>query len=247
MLAIDEISMLDCTTLDYINQILKTIRKNDKPFGGIQVIIVGDFFQLPPVQIKKHERNFCFKSQAWKELNLQTIILKEVKRQTEKEFSNALNNVRMGKTSARNLKIFYKRNVENDCKISKDILQIFGTNADADAYNCECFNKISEKPYTYKAKDELYVYQDTKEQSKTILNTTEVTDKNISKEDLEELKRFNKYCKAPEKLELKKGCRVMLLKNINVKKGLANGSCGTIISLSSTSIEIYLIMAYAQL
>ena len=107
MLAIDEISMLDCTTLDYINQILKTIRKNDKPFGGIQVIIVGDFFQLPPVQIKKHERNFCFKSQAWKELNLQTIILKEVKRQTEKEFSNALNNVRMGKTSARNLKIFY--------------------------------------------------------------------------------------------------------------------------------------------
>ena len=63
MLAIDEISMLDNITLDYVNEILKAIRENDKPFDGIQVIIVGDFFQFSPVQIKKYKKDFCFKIQ----------------------------------------------------------------------------------------------------------------------------------------------------------------------------------------
>ncbi|MBQ4647440.1 MAG: hypothetical protein IJB79_08845 [Candidatus Gastranaerophilales bacterium] len=63
MLAIDEISMLDNITLDYVNEILKAIGENDKPFGGIQVIIVRVFFQLLPVQIKKYKKDFCFKIQ----------------------------------------------------------------------------------------------------------------------------------------------------------------------------------------
>lgn len=238
MLAIDEISMLDNYTFDYVNEVLKAVRENDKPFGGIQVLIFGDFFQLPPVRMKEDGKDFCFNSQAWKELNLKTVLLKEVKRQSEKELSEALNNVRIDKTSAEDLKVFYKRDVEPDYVAPKDILQIFGTNADADAYNDKCFNEIPERPYTYEAKDELYIYNDIGEASVTVIDTKDIKDKTVSKYDLMALKKFNEDCKAPEKLELKEGCRVMLLKNIDVKKGLANGSCGTIKQLTSGSIDI---------
>lgn len=238
MLAIDEISMLDSFTFTYINEVLKAVRENDKPFGGTQVLIFGDFFQLPPVRMEEDGKDFCFNSQAWKELNLKTVILKDVKRQSEKELSEALNNVRIDKTSAEDLKVFYKRDVEPDYEAPKDILQIFGTNADADAYNDKCFKEIPERPYIYEAKDELYIYNDIGETSVTVLNTKDIANTKISKYDLMALKKFNEDCKAPEKLELKEGCRVMLLKNIDVKRGLANGSCGTIKQLTSGSIDI---------
>ena len=238
MLAIDEISMLDSFTFTYINEVLKAVRENDKPFGGIQVLILGDFFQLPPVRMEEDGKDFCFNSQTWKELNLKTVILKEVKRQSDKELSEALNNVRIDKTSAEDLSVFYKRNVEPDYETPKDILQIFGTNADADAYNDKCFNEISEKVYSYEAKDELYIYNDIGESSVTILNTKEITNTKVIKYELMVLKKFNEDCKAPEKLELKEGCRVMFLKNIDIKRGLANGSCGTIKQLTSGSIDI---------
>lgn len=238
MLAIDEISMLDNITFDYVNEVLKAVRENDKPFGGIQVLLFGDFFQLPPVRMKEDGKDFCFNSQAWKDLNLKAILLKDIKRQSEKELSEALNNVRIDKTSAEDLKVFYKRDVAPDYEAPKDILQIFGTNADADAYNDKCFNEIPERPYTYEAKDELYIYNDIGEPSVTVIDTKNITDKTVSKYDLMALKKFNEDCKAPEKLELKEGCRVMLLKNIDVKKGLANGSCGTVKQLTSGSIDI---------
>lgn len=238
MLAIDEISMLDSFTFTYINEVLKAVRENDKPFGGIQVLIFGDFFQLPPVRMEEDRKDFCFNSQAWKELNLKTVILKDVKRQSEKELSEALNNVRIDKTSAEDLKVFYKRDVEPDYEAPKDILQIFGTNADADAYNDKCFKEIPERPYIYEAKDELYIYNDIGESSVTVLNTKDIANTKVGKYDLMALKKFNEDCKAPEKLELKEGCRVMLLKNIDVKRGLANGSCGTIKQLTSGSIDI---------
>lgn len=238
MLAIDEISMLDSSTFTYINEVLKAVRENDKPFGGIQVLIFGDFFQLPPVRMEEDGKDFCFNSQTWKELNLKAVILKDVKRQSEKELSEALNNVRIDKTSAEDLKVFYKRDVEPDYEAPKDILQIFGTNADADAYNDKCFKEIPERPYIYEAKDELYIYNDIGESSVTVLNTKDIANTKVSKYDLMALKKFNEDCKAPEKLELKEGCRVMLLKNIDVKRGLANGSCGTIKQLTSGSIDI---------
>lgn len=238
MLAIDEISMLDSSTFTYINEVLKAVRENDKPFGGIQVLIFGDFFQLPPVRMEEDGKDFCFNSQTWTELNLKAVILKDVKRQSEKELSEALNNVRIDKTSAEDLKVFYKRDVEPDYEAPKDILQIFGTNADADAYNDKCFKEIPERPYIYEAKDELYIYNDIGESSVTVLNTKDIANTKVSKYDLMALKKFNEDCKAPEKLELKEGCRVMLLKNIDVKRGLANGSCGTIKQLTSGSIDI---------
>ena len=134
MLAIDEISMLNDYVFDYINEVLKQIRENNSPFGGIQVLLFGDFFQLPPVD---ETRNYCFKSQTWQDLNLKTIVLNECKRQSEKELIDALNNVRIDHTSIDNLKVFYERDIAPETELSKDILRIFSTNNDADTYNSE--------------------------------------------------------------------------------------------------------------
>ena len=73
VLIIDEISMLDSETLDFINIALKIIRNNVEPFGGIQLIMLGDFAQLPPV----NSNNFAFKCKCWNEIIDYTILLKK--------------------------------------------------------------------------------------------------------------------------------------------------------------------------
>ena len=130
-MAIDEVSMLDNITMEYVDNVLKILRENNKPFGGIQVILVGDFFQLPPVKIEQIDgKDFCFNSKTWNELNLTTIYLTKVRRQSEKRYIEALNNVRVDKTSVKDLKVFYERDFEADYEPDKNILRIFGTNRD---------------------------------------------------------------------------------------------------------------------
>ena len=74
----------------------------------------------------------------------------------------------------------------------------------------------------YESKDELFIYNDIGEETVTVINTKDIADKTVSKSDINALKKFNEDCKAPEKLELKEGCRVMLLKNIDVKNNEEN-------------------------
>ena len=237
LLAIDEISMLDDYTMGYVDEVLQTIRHSTKPFGGIQLILVGDFFQLPPVMIgnRANSRSFCFKCKTWANLNLVTVLLKKVKRQSDKEFINALNNVRINKTSFEDLKVFYKRSYPQSFVPDKNILQIFGTNYDADAYNALCFKELDAKSYTYLANDVLYPND---EEDSEPINVTNLTVKELSYIDKKCFDIFNKDCKAPKYLDLKVGCRVMLLKNVDVSCGLVNGLCGTVKFLSDRSILV---------
>lgn len=226
-LAIDEISMLDCYTFDYLNTILKLVRNNMLPFGGIQMILVGDFYQLPPVHIDS-DIEFCFESSSWEELNIFPIILNDSRRQREQNYIEALNNIRMG--NLQNLKLFYDRNIENIDKISNSILRIFGTNLDADRYNKKCFNEIDSEIYEYKAIDKLISQKDK--------NTNYFDKSKLLSENSYMYKFFNSYCKAPKILKLKEGCKVMLLKNLDTKNGLVNGSCGTVIYLDNQKIKV---------
>jgi len=91
-LIIDEISMLDCETFDFINDVCKRVRKNNEPFGGIQVVFTGDFYQLPPVS----DHGFAFESKCWENTIDYTIILKEIYRQQEPVLINILNKIREG-------------------------------------------------------------------------------------------------------------------------------------------------------
>lgn len=226
-LAIDEISMLDCYTFDYLNTILKLVRNNMLPFGGIQMILVGDFYQLPPVHIDS-DIEFCFESSSWEELNIFPIILNDSIRQREPNYIEALNNIRMG--NLQNLKLFYDRSIKNIDKISNSILRIFGTNLDADRYNKKCFNEIDSEIYEYKATDKLISQKDK--------NTNYFDKSKLLSENSYMYKFFNNYCKAPKILKLKEGCKVMLLKNLDIKNGLVNGSCGTVIYLDHQKIKV---------
>jgi len=97
ILIVDEISMMSPELFDLLDLIGKTIRKNDKPFGGIQLIFSGDFFQLPPINETNCKTKFCFESDLWDKTFSKIHILTKIYRQEDKEFSKILNEVRIGK------------------------------------------------------------------------------------------------------------------------------------------------------
>ena len=204
MLAIDEISMISPKIFDLINELLKAVRQNEKPFGGLQIILFGDFLQLPPVY-KDNESSpqyqFCFHSNAWKELNLRTFILKTAFRQQDEKFVKLLNNIRFGKIDEEDIDILRSRynKADNSQHIKPTIL--VSHNSQVDNINKSELNKI---PHPSK-----------------IFKSHFFGDKN--KFDF-----LRKNCIAGESLELKVGSQVMMLKNTYQKDSIINGSLGII-------------------
>ncbi len=236
IVAIDEISMLDDFTLDYINEVLKNVRNNEMPFGGIQVLIFGDFFQLPPVMMKKKGRNYCFRSTAWQELDLCPIVLTEVKRQTDAAMAEALNHFRTGDIREEDVRLLQSREVPPSEKLPDDVLQIFGANRDADELNQRKLYALKTKSVFFRAKDEFYRYK-RDGRKETICISQDGTD-DLRPEERKIWEDFDRDCKAPSVLELRLGCRVMLLINIDVRGGLVNGTCGTVTKLGEDHIEV---------
>ncbi len=233
MLAIDEISMLHSKTLTYLDVVLQTVRGIKKPMGGIQIIFIGDFFQLPPVVINRECRkeDFCFSSAVWNELKLEPVILKDVKRQSEINYINVLNHIREGQTVEEDweLILYRYRNMPLDIANDKSKLHLYATNKEADSFNEICFELIKSPSITFTSVDQIEYYDDDK---KLIY-----TEKDNSKFDSFQ-KVFDDEFRVLRELKLKVGCRVMLLKNIAVTQGLANGSCGTITEIYKDVIKV---------
>lgn len=223
ILAIDEISMLNVETFQYVNEVLKQVRENDKPFGGIQVLFIGDFFQLPPVeQGESFERRYCFETELWDELELKNVVLKRNFRQNEEDFIKALSDMRINRLTEEDIDLLETRCVDED---DGEILHIFSTNEEANRYNSVKFNAIDEPIVKFVAKDGVYrgkslVYEGFMPREKMILDI------------------FNKNCRADREIFLKKDCRVMLLVNMDFDRGLINGSCGVIQGFNDETINI---------
>ncbi len=223
ILAIDEISMLNVETFQYVNEVLKQVRENDKPFGGIQVLFIGDFFQLPPVeQGESFERRYCFETELWDELELKNVVLKRNFRQNEEDFIKALSDMRINRLTEEDIDLLETRCVDED---DGEILHIFSTNEEANRYNAVKFNAINEPVINFVAKDGVYrgknlVYEGFMPREEMILDI------------------FNKNCRADREIFLKKGCRVMLLINMDFDRGLINGSCGVIQGFNDETINI---------
>ncbi len=233
MLAIDEISMLHSKTLTYLDVVLQTVRGIKKPMGGIQIIFIGDFFQLPPVVINRECRkeDFCFSSAVWNELKLEPVILKDVKRQSEINYINVLNHIREGQTVEEDWELILDRyrNMPLDIANDKSKLHLYATNKEADSFKEICFELIKSPSITFTSVDQIEYYDDDK---KLIY-----TEKDNSKFDSFQ-KVFDDEFRVLRELKLKVGCRVMLLKNIAVTQGLANGSCGTITEIYKDVIKV---------
>jgi hypothetical protein len=120
VLVIDEISMLPGRLLDYLDYHCKMLRQSKDPFGGIQVVAVGDFLQLPPVDKEGRGYDWAFQSKAWKEADFKPAVLTHVHRQADPEFADLLNDFRMGEISKPSGRVLATRvSVFPDAKIPR--------------------------------------------------------------------------------------------------------------------------------
>lgn len=144
VLIIDEVSMLDGATLDLVNQTLQELRENPLPFGGMQVILVGDFFQLPPV-----ERNalFAFESEAWKQLQPIVCYLSEQHRQEDPHFLDMLDAIRTGQDLVRVERTLSVRILDYESEMV--VTRLFSHNRDVDRVNTDWLGRLPGEPALY--------------------------------------------------------------------------------------------------
>lgn len=212
MLAIDEISIISGKIFNLLDGVFQAVRKNGKPFGGMQLILFGDFLQLPPV-IKSAEEEaegkFCFQSRAWKSAGIKVAMLKQVYRQKDQVFSSALNEIRMGEPSEAAYALLKARYNALDEAPQIEPVLVHTHNADVDMANSERLMKIDGAEERYRAHD-------------------------FGKPG--PLATLQSNCLAPETLKLKIGAQVMLLKNLDPSGGLANGSIGKVTGFTKTKL-----------
>ena len=106
VLIIDEVSMVDGQLFDKLEQVARTMKNNGRPFGGIQLVVTGDFFQLPPVPEKNTIAKFVFEAVTWNTCIQHTILLTHVFRQKDEQFAGMLNEMRLGQMSAATVREF---------------------------------------------------------------------------------------------------------------------------------------------
>lgn len=202
VLIIEEISMLTGDTLSMVDTVCREIKQSSKPFGGIQVILAGDFFQLPPVVNAPF--HFAFDSPAWKELNPIVCYLTEQHRQEDGDFLELLSAIRGNVFNNNHLSHIETRRVMSfdfaHDKSLKNIPKLFSHNTDVDRINDEVLASIPGKQNTFiisvKGPDPLVA-------------------------------ALKKGCLSPEILYLKIGASVMFTKN-NPKEGFVNGTLGVV-------------------
>lgn len=209
VLIIDEISMLHAHQLDMVNKVCKNFLDPFLPFGGLQVILCGDFFQLPPVTKENRKAKFVIESLAWQEMIPRICYLEEQHRQEDEKMTKILNAMRNRQVDHNILGLILTR--ENE-PIKNDIYptRLFTHNADVDAINNLELDKIKKKPLAYK------MYSDGNEKLVNVIK---------------------KGCLAPERLILKKGAVVMFVKN-NFDRGYVNGTLGKVIGFDEHKLPI---------
>lgn len=212
VLIIDEISMLSPELFDKLEALARRIRRNEKPFGGIQLILSGDFLQLPCV----NSDNFCFESKSWDSCITNTIYLTEIMRQRDSEWQECLNNVRLGLLPKKTRKLLTSRvgkELTNEFGIKPT--KLFSTNYSVDYVNNKELDILAEDdPDFYEYKMDVHVQPGVK-------NTDYVIEK------------YKKNCSAPDYIQLCVGAQVMLLWNYDTDGGLVNGSRGVVSSFVS--------------
>jgi ATP-dependent exoDNAse (exonuclease V) alpha subunit len=147
VLIIDEVSMLSAQVIDNVDKILRGVRKIAKPFGGLQMVFVGDFFQLPPVVKDGKKVKFAFDSEAWKAAAPIICYLTEQHRQSDALFLEILTAMRSGNvTEAHKKALSHKPDIEPETKL-------FTHNVEVDRINLEELEKIEGKERTYAMTD----------------------------------------------------------------------------------------------
>lgn len=211
-LIIDEVSMLDGDRLDLLEKISRLARGSWRPFGGLQVVLCGDFFQLPPVSRSNElPPRPIYESAAWQNLNLKVCYLHEQYRQGDQELLGILNAIR---GSAVDETVVKRLRQSRAATFSADPLsrfvRLYSHNPDVDSENERELANLPGQVYEY------------------LMETSGVPAITES---------LKKGCLAPEKLLLKKEAAVMFVKN-NFEKGYVNGTLGTVSGFTEAGLPL---------
>ena len=200
VLIIDEVSMLDGKILEMVDLVTKTIRRSEEPFGGLQVVLVGDFFQLPPISgFGEPAAQFCFDSPAWARLNPLVCYLSEQHRQEDMAFLATLSAIRRGDVEESVYECLEERRT-SPAEYPEGVPQLYTHNVDVDRKNQEALALLSARSHRFEMLSQ-------------------------GKHNLVE--QMKKGCLSPEALELKEGASVMFTKN-NFEAGYVNGTLGVV-------------------
>ena len=201
VLIIDEVSMLHHYRLDLVDRVLRHFKRNEKPFGGIQVVLCGDFFQLPPIaRFGEPKSQFAYTSDAWKNLDLRICYLEEQHRQTDKDFIGVLNAIREARVDEQTLNLLQNCYNKKNTKCDIEPTRLHTHNENVDTINAVELKKIPGQTYSYKMSD--------KGAERLVL-------------------LLEKSCLAPRDLQIKVGAKVMFVKNNN-EQGYVNGTLGVV-------------------
>lgn len=204
LLIVDEISMISADLLDKLDAVGRAVRGvPDQAFGGVQLLLLGDFLQLPPVGAAATAA-FAFDAPAWSALRLRTVTLTRVFRQHNAEFIALLAEVRVGRLGSAGAAALMGR---VGARPAPGVVptKLRATNREVDEENLRAYRRLCGPSRDYVAVDDCT--------------------------DPRELAALQRSCPAPATVFLKVGAAVLLLKNLDVANGLVNGSQGTVVAL----------------
>ena len=229
-LVIDEVSMMTPGLLDLLDLVGRKARKCDKPFGGMQMVFVGDFYQLPPVS--QGQSSFAFTSPLWSQVVEETHVLTEIVRQKDPVFQKILNEARVGELSPESYEILESRKTMEWKRQEIKPTLLFTKNTDVTAINEGQLRKLPGEEHVFKAE----------------------TDKPSSMSpDVAQMlaDRLDKDATYEVELRLKERAQVMLLKKLYEEKtdkegkltlspipGLVNGSRGVVTGFSAEGLPV---------
>lgn len=223
VLIIDEISMLDAKTFDLAEAVCRKIKNSGLLWGGMQVIFVGDFLQLPPVSPQGEEpRKFAYSSSMWQKVNPVICYLSDQYRQDDPQFLSLLTLIRKGCVTEEVQKILSARKLNSLCnlpsygtggenkEISEDHTRLYSHNIDVDRVNNEKLARLPGKEKEFKMEWR-------------------------GQDDL--ARQLKRGCLSPEMLRLKAGAKVMFTKN-NFSGGFVNGTTGKVEKFSEDGLPL---------
>nr|XP_020471803.1 ATP-dependent DNA helicase PIF1 [Monopterus albus] len=204
-LIIDEISMVEAQFFDKLESVARSVRRSSEPFGGIQLIVCGDFLQLPPVSKGKEKASFCFQARSWRKVIQLNMELTEVRRQTDKLFISLLQAVRVG-------------------RVTEEVT----TKLIASAYHrIERDGILATRLCTHK--DDVELTNEKKLQQ--LPGSARVFEALDSDPAL--VKTIDAHSPVSRLIQLKVGAQVMLTKNLDITQGLVNGARGVVVAFES--------------
>jgi ATP-dependent DNA helicase PIF1 len=249
---IDEISLCDTEFFEKLESLARKIRGNNAVFGGIQIILVGDYFQCPPIMKGKamNAIKYLFESPLWQKLQIRMISLKTNFRQSnDTQFHNLLEHIKLGQLTEEDhlllkTRLINKRKEEEEKKAggggdggyhghdgSENRIKLCSLREDAKHINLRELALLPGEGQHYKGKHTLY--------NDSGIAITEKMIKLMNKKQLDDYERRMAQRDQPtdEEISLKIGAKVILCCNLNVKRGLYNGSRGIVIGFQREEEE----------